>query len=100
MRFSRSLQVRQPAARWALLACAAILTLVQPAAAKDKPAKDEPPPPEDVRLETSDGLTLTATFYPSTEGKDAPAVILLHASGGNRADFDSLARNFRPPAAP
>ena len=64
------------------------------ASAREKDRK-EPLPPEDVSLKTTDGKTLTATYYPSRSGKDAAAVILLHAYGGNRATLDTLARKLQ-----
>lgn len=49
------------------------------------------PEPEEVTLRTNDGVTLNATFYPSTLEKKAVPVILLHAFKGSRADFEELA---------
>ena len=59
--------------------------------ARDKEA-DEPPPSEDVVLDTKDGLKLHATFYPGTEGNQSVPVILLHMWKGSRGDFAGLAK--------
>ena len=64
-------------------------TTVLPAA-RDKEA-DEPPPSEDVVLDTKDGLKLHATFYPGSEGNQSVPVILLHMWKGSRGDFAGLA---------
>ena len=73
-----------------LLAAGALAAGIQPSAAQDK-KKDEPLPPEQVTLKTSDEVPLAATYYPSRLGKDAAAVILVHAYQGNRGDFEVLA---------
>ena len=52
---------------------------------------EKPPEPEDVVLETKDGLRLTATFYPGTEGNQSVPVILLHMWKGSRSDYGGLA---------
>ncbi len=52
---------------------------------------DELPQPEEVVLETKDGLRLSATFYPGTEGNQSVPVILLHMWKGSRGDYSSLA---------
>ncbi|MGD9721673.1 MAG: alpha/beta hydrolase [Pirellulales bacterium] len=53
--------------------------------------EDKPLPPEDVTLRTPDGTAIVATYYPSKLGKDAVAVLLLHASKGARGDYSKLA---------
>jgi len=75
----------------ALLAAATLATATARAQAPDKP--DKLPEPVEVTLPTADGAQLQTTYYPAERkhGKDAAAVILLHASGGNRADFNKLA---------
>jgi pimeloyl-ACP methyl ester carboxylesterase len=73
-----------------LLATSALALGVPYAAAQDK-KKDEPLPAVPVTLKTSDGVALSATYYPSRLGKDAAAVILVHAYQGNRSDFEVLA---------
>ncbi|MDR1383950.1 MAG: alpha/beta fold hydrolase [Planctomycetaceae bacterium] len=37
-----------------------------------------------------DGVILSATYYPGTDGKESAPVVLLHDKGGNRRDFDAL----------
>ncbi|MCS7303844.1 MAG: alpha/beta hydrolase [Thermoguttaceae bacterium] len=49
------------------------------------------PPPKDITLETRDGVILRATYYPSWQGKEAVAVLMLHDFEGNRADLAPLA---------
>jgi len=49
------------------------------------------PPPKDIDLETRDGMILKATYYPSTLGKEALAVLMLHDFEGSRMDFAPLA---------
>lgn len=48
---------------------------------------DVPPPPapaRDVRLRSTDGLTLAATFWPG-RSPSSPAILLLHGNGASRA---------------
>ena len=52
---------------------------------------DKPAPPEDVTLETKDGLKLHATFYPGGAGNQSVPVILLHMWKGGRSDYGELA---------
>ncbi len=66
----------------------ALLALWQPggtARAVDKFSK--------VSFDTVDGVTLQGTFYPSTKGKDAPTVLLLHKIGSDshKDGWDALA---------
>jgi len=42
-------------------------------------------------LTTRDGVALTATFYPGTNGKESVPVILLHMWKGSRKDYAGLA---------
>jgi len=65
----------------------------QARAADDQP--EEPLPPQDVVLRTSDNLKLVATYYPSREGKNAVAVILLHPHKGTRLDLTGLAKKLQ-----
>ena len=66
------------------------VAIAQPKAASES-EEDELPDPEEVTLETDDGVTVQATFYGSLEGKNAVPVILLHGFKGDRQDFDELA---------
>jgi pimeloyl-ACP methyl ester carboxylesterase len=56
------------------------------AARNEEPLKQRP-----VTLVTNDGVRLAATYYPSTKGKDAVPVVLLHAHKGSRKDYAELA---------
>jgi len=85
----------------AILALGLVLPLAwttETSAAKQKaedPNADEiaegPPEPENMDLQTVDGLTLSATFYPGTNGKDTVPIILIHMWKGNRNEYASLA---------
>ncbi|MFH1922404.1 MAG: alpha/beta fold hydrolase [Planctomycetota bacterium] len=65
---------------------------LQPARAA-APEKELPTPEElgGPELVTRDGLQLSATFYPSDQGKDAVPVILLHMWKGDRKEYADLA---------
>jgi pimeloyl-ACP methyl ester carboxylesterase len=60
-----------------------------PPAAKGKTPKL--PEPEDVALETRDGMTIKATYYAGTAKKETAPVILVHALEGQRGDYHSFA---------
>lgn len=49
-------------------------------------------PPIDVHLDTADGVTIVATFFPGGNEKESVPVILLHGYKGNRHDMDPLAK--------
>ncbi len=49
------------------------------------------PEPAVIKLTTSDGLSLSATFYGGMLGKRTPALILLHDLGGSSKDLTDLA---------
>ena len=52
------------------------------------------PPPEEIsggELVTRDGVTLCATFYPGTKGKESVPVLLLHNWKSSRREFAVLA---------
>jgi len=66
-------------------------------------ARAKAPPPVDVTLTTKDGVQLQATYYPSSAGKQAVPVVMLHDFNETRAVFDPLARTLQnppPPASP
>jgi pimeloyl-ACP methyl ester carboxylesterase len=50
------------------------------------------PEPETVSLRTKDNVNIVATYMPSTKGKDAAVVILLHMFKGNRHDVEGLGK--------
>lgn len=75
------------AALWiALLAVSAGPAFGQ--AGKDK---KEIPEPEDLTLETKDGVSLRCTFYPGTAKKASIPIILVHGWEGQRSEYDGLA---------
>jgi pimeloyl-ACP methyl ester carboxylesterase len=49
------------------------------------------PDPEDISLETKDGVSLKATFYPGTAKKEAVPIIMVHGFDGQRGDYHALA---------
>jgi len=53
---------------------------------------DEPTPttPEDIRIETLDGLTLEGTFQAAPGAERGPALLLLHQFERDRADFNVI----------
>lgn len=103
--FSASL-LRPYAPRTGRLAVAVAACLVSAAlpAQERKPAADTPPGnaagatdkdvPEErlVELPTADGLNLKAMYYPSTKGKEAVTVVLLHMYRGDRGDWHRFAK--------
>jgi len=56
--------------------------------------QDDLPKPEKVRFETVDEVEIEGTFYPSTKGRKAPTVMLLHKLGGssNQDNWDGVAK--------
>ena len=52
---------------------------------------------EDVKLETKDGVKLAATFFPSSLGKEAVPIVMLHDDQESRAVFNALARELQNP---
>ena len=53
--------------------------------------QDTPPAPEQVALETKDGVQLSATWYAGVNKKESIPVIMLHDWDGNRKQFSGLA---------
>jgi hypothetical protein len=61
--------------------------------AKDKSkSSDKPPPPEDITLETTDGISIRATWYLGTKKKESIPIIMVHGWEGSRGEYDGLAR--------
>lgn len=56
-----------------------------------KEEKKEIPKPEDISLDTTDGVVLKCTYYGSLKEKLAVPVILVHGWGGSRKEYDKLA---------
>lgn len=74
------------------LSGAVVCLALTPALQAQTAAEKKIPPPEDVSLQTGDGVELKATFYPGTKGKESVPVMMLHMWKGSRADYDALAR--------
>jgi pimeloyl-ACP methyl ester carboxylesterase len=74
--------------------CLALLALVVGASAA-RAQDSKAAPPEQVTLQTKDGLPLKATYYPGKNGKETIPMIMLHAHKGNRRDFEPLAKFFQ-----
>lgn len=58
---------------------------------KEEEEKNKPIAPENISLETKDGVTIKATYYASKLKKKAIPIIMLHGWEGNRGDFHNLA---------
>lgn len=56
-----------------------------------KKAPPGPPPPENLSLETRDGIALQATYYAGRNSKQTPPVVLLHDADSTRRDYAELA---------
>lgn len=56
---------------------------------------EDVPKPEEISLETKDGVKLALTYYASTEGKQAVPVVLLHDYKGTRNVYAKLARQLQ-----
>lgn len=56
-----------------------------------QPDKKELPKPEDLTLETKDGVSLRCTYYPGTAKKASIPIILVHGWEGQRSEYDALA---------
>ena len=77
----------------AFLAVLALIAMGSPLqGAPAKPDKDEGPPEAiNLPLETRDGVSLRATFYPGSKGKKTVPIVILHEWKGNRAQYKDLA---------
>lgn len=86
------------AAGWLTFLTVAFVSIVPAqawqAAKTTSKAKDEIPEPVDEKIVVREGngkLTMTCTYFPSTLGKEAVPILMLHGYGGSRADYDDLA---------
>jgi len=52
---------------------------------------------EEVKFETKDGVKLAATYFPSSLGKEAVPIVMLHDDQESRAVFSALARELQNP---
>ncbi len=59
--------------------------------AQDKEDEEALPEPEDLTLETQDGVTLHCTYYGGLKGKKVVPIMMVHGWLGSRADFTALA---------
>ncbi len=55
-------------------------------------------PPEELKLTTKDGVRLAVTYYPSSLGKEAVPIVMLHDFKESRTVFNSLAESLQVPA--
>jgi pimeloyl-ACP methyl ester carboxylesterase len=77
-----------------LVAVIATLALFTSSAGAQEKKVERPkvPAPEDIEIETIDGVTIQATYYPSYLGKKAVPVLLVHGWEGRRTQFEPLAK--------
>jgi Dienelactone hydrolase and related enzymes len=93
--------------RTAALACLAVTLLAgtptafgqakpkeQPKA-KEEDEKDKIPDPENITVETKDGVPIKATYYASKLKKKAVPIIMLHGWEGNRGEFHVMASHLQ-----
>ncbi len=72
------------------LAMLASLTVAQ-----DRQKREERPEPKEVQFTTDDGVLIAGVYYPSSLGKEAAPVILLHMFGRNYDDWEPLIGTLR-----
>ena len=97
--FSRPRPVTQLCRKRSVRPVALCLALLVPlvfcvpaaAAPEEDGAAEGPAEPEEVVLETADGVRLAATYYPGGKGQETVPVILLHMYERDRNDFSDLA---------
>jgi pimeloyl-ACP methyl ester carboxylesterase len=68
-----------------------VATPTAPAAPAKTGGNNKLPEPEEIGLETRDGWSLKATYFPGTLKKEAVPVIMVHGIEGQRGDFQQLA---------
>src|SRR5258708_3431888 len=74
--------------RWLVMVVLAGLSLCAGPVTAQEQAKISPP--EELSLETKDGVVLRCTYFPGTKGKESVPVVLLHPFKGNRHNFATL----------
>lgn len=90
----KTLEPRRSGVGWALLAACVWATCIAPASAQRRGSQGSQArqQEQDITLPlTRDGVSLRASYYPSTKGHEAAAVILLHDYEGSRQDVAPLA---------
>jgi pimeloyl-ACP methyl ester carboxylesterase len=55
-------------------------------------------PPQEVMLTTKDGVTLAATYYKSSKGREAVPIVMLHDHKEQRTIFNALASALQAPS--
>jgi pimeloyl-ACP methyl ester carboxylesterase len=78
-----------------VLASIGLTLAITPALQAQRAVRSMPPQP--VKLETKDGVELSITYYPSSVGKDATPVVLLHDYKDTQGIFSSLAQRMQSP---
>jgi pimeloyl-ACP methyl ester carboxylesterase len=73
----------------------ALVVVSSPCAVGQRSVRSGPPVP--VKLTTKDGVELSITYYPSSVGKDATPVVLLHDYKDTQGMFSSLAQRLQSP---
>ena len=73
-----------------LVALLLLAVCCQTALAQDDDDK-KVPEPEDITLETKDGVQIKCTWYAGINGKNSVPVIIVHGWEGNRGQYDALA---------
>ena len=73
-----------------LLASLLVMTASSIGQAQDADS-DKTPQPEDITLQTKDGVAIKCTWYAGTQGKNTVPIVIVHGWEGNRGQFDALA---------
>jgi len=63
--------------------------------AADEKEEDKIPVPEDIVLETKDGVALHCTYYGGFLEKNAVPFLMIHGWDGNRGEYDGLAKEMQ-----
>ncbi|MFG0265983.1 MAG: alpha/beta hydrolase [Rhodopirellula sp. JB055] len=88
-----------PLTRKLLIGCSAVLIsalMAVPASAQRKKKNDDPAlKPRPVKLKTKDNIELTSFYFPSTEGKNAIPVLLIHEWKGQASPYQKLCLTMR-----